>query len=107
MFFTRSWIQTILQKSKAELQRRELASGRGEMLRKLEAFLEDSTEGASYKDVSEDLGMTQVALRKTVSRLRERYRDVVREQIAATLKDPTEAAVEAEIRSLWAVLNKK
>ncbi len=107
MFFTRSWIQTILQKSKAELQRREMASGRGEMLRKLEPFLEDSTEGASYQDVSEDLGMNQVALRKTVSRLRERYREIVREQIAATLKDPTEAAVEAEIRSLWAVLNKK
>jgi hypothetical protein len=37
--------------------------------------------------------------------LRERYRQIVRQEIAETLENPTEEAIEAEIRSLWAALN--
>jgi RNA polymerase sigma-70 factor (ECF subfamily) len=47
------------------------------------------------------LGMSEVAIQSAVQRLRRRYRDLVRERIAATLGDPSPAAVEDEIRALF------
>jgi RNA polymerase sigma-70 factor (ECF subfamily) len=46
--------------------------------------------------------MTEAALKKSAQRLRQRYREVLREQIAATVADPE--AVEDEIREVFAVL---
>ena len=105
VLFARSWAQTILEKSRTELKRREAAAGKTDLLNYLEPFLEGTPESLlSYEIAAADLGMTQVAVRKTVSRLRERYREAVRQQIASTLENPTEEAVENEIRSLWAAL---
>jgi hypothetical protein len=53
----------------------------------------------------EGVATSQEALRKAVSRLRERYRDAVRDQIANTLRTPTDEEVESEMRSLRAVLS--
>jgi hypothetical protein len=39
-----------------------------------------------------------------VQRLRRRYRDVLRAQVAATLENPAKAAVEEELRALFAAL---
>jgi hypothetical protein len=39
-----------------------------------------------------------------VQRLRRRYRDVLRAQVAATLENPDKAAVEEELRALFAAL---
>jgi RNA polymerase sigma-70 factor (ECF subfamily) len=50
------------------------------------------------------LGMTEAAVLTAVSRLRKRYRVILREQIAATLDDPTEAAIDAEITDLFTAL---
>jgi RNA polymerase sigma-70 factor (ECF subfamily) len=106
LLFARSWAQTILEKSRAELKKREAEAGREKMLHVLEPFLEGTPEASlSYESVAKKLGMTQVTVRKNVSRLRERYRQIVRQEIAETLENPTEEAIEAEIRSLWAALN--
>ena len=43
-------------------------------------------------------------MQAALQRLRSRYRDVLREQVAATLEDPDESAVEEELRDLFAAL---
>ncbi len=46
-----------------------------------------------------ELGKTEEAVNMAVHRLRKRYREILEEQIAATLDDPSE--MEDEIRSLF------
>ena len=46
-----------------------------------------------------ELGKTEDAVNMAVHRLRKRYREILEEQIAATLDDPSE--LEDEIRSLF------
>ena len=45
--------------------------------------------------------MTEGAVQQAVHRLRKRYREAIRDQIAATLDDPNDAAVASEIRDLF------
>lgn len=58
----------------------------------------------SYEAVARQLGLSQEAARKAVSRLRERYRDAVRSEIAGTLRNPSEKDIDTEMRSLLGAL---
>ena len=49
--------------------------------------------------------MTEEAVQQAASRLRKRYRQAVRDEIAATLDDPQEAEIDAEIRDLFDALS--
>jgi DNA-directed RNA polymerase specialized sigma24 family protein len=101
-----SWALSILDVAKAQIQAKEAAAGRSEMFKVLEPFLEQNRDSSiSYESVSAKLGTSQEALRKAVSRLRERYRDAVRDQIASTLRAPTEEEIESEMRALRAALS--
>jgi RNA polymerase sigma-70 factor (ECF subfamily) len=65
------------------------------------------TEGARsvpYATLAERLGTTEGAVQQAVHRLRTRYRAILRAQIAATLDDPSEEAIDDEIRDLFAAL---
>lgn len=55
-----------------------------------------------YAQVAAALDMTEEAVKKSVQRLRRRYYQLFREEIAQTLANPAE--VEAELRHLCAVI---
>ncbi len=57
-----------------------------------------------YAALATRLGTTEAALQATVSRLRKRYRAILREQVAATLDAPTKDEIDAEIGELFATL---
>ena len=48
--------------------------------------------------------MTEAAIHQAASRLRKRYRTILREQIAGTLDDPTEEAIALEVSELFEAL---
>jgi hypothetical protein len=52
--------------------------------------------------MAERLGMTEGAVKKAAQRLRERFHDLLRAEVARTVENPTE--VDEEIRSLFAAL---
>jgi RNA polymerase sigma-70 factor (ECF subfamily) len=52
--------------------------------------------------VAEELRTTAGAVKVAVHRLRQRYRDLLREEIARTVDDPAE--IDEEIRQLFAAL---
>jgi RNA polymerase sigma-70 factor (ECF subfamily) len=56
----------------------------------------------NYADAAADLGMTGEAVKKAVHRLRRRYHELFREEIAHTVADAAE--VEDELRHLCAVM---
>jgi DNA-directed RNA polymerase specialized sigma24 family protein len=103
--FTRSWAYSVLDAAKAQCAKKEAAAGRAEMYRALESFLERNTRcEVKYKDLAGRLGLSVEALRQAVKRLRDRYRETIRDLIAETLTDPTEQAIDEEMRHLRAAL---
>jgi RNA polymerase sigma-70 factor (ECF subfamily) len=65
-------------------------------------MLAGDTEATSYAVVAARLGTTEGAARVAAHRLRHRYGQLLRQEIAATLADP--AQIDDEIRDLFAAL---
>ena len=59
-----------------------------------------------YIDVARELGMTEAAVQQAAVRLRSRYRQALRDEIVATLDDPSGGEVESEIRDLFNALGR-
>ncbi|MCW1924958.1 sigma-70 family RNA polymerase sigma factor [Luteolibacter arcticus] len=103
--FDRSWAMSVLHAALHELGENERASGRGEQFAAVEAFLSPAAvaEG-NYEAAAAMLGMNGEAVRKLVSRLRAKFRDCLRRQIAATLHEATVEQVDEELMALKAAL---
>ncbi len=68
----------------------------------LKPFLTVARSEISYAQAAAAAGLSEGAARVAVHRLRRRYRELFREEIARTVADPAE--VDAELRHLIAVL---
>ncbi len=103
--YDRSWAMALLAAALDELRRSESGQGRGRQFELLSTFLDTSTvaEG-DYESLAAALDSTPVAVRKAVSRLRRKFRDCLRGQIAATLREPDEERVDEELLALKAAL---
>ena len=98
--FDRGWAVTQLQQV---LERMRVETAGGESERRfdmLKGFLTGDGEDIRYKDVAEQLDMSEGAVKVAVHRLRQRFGDVLRAEVARTLNDP--ADVDDEIRHLFA-----
>jgi RNA polymerase sigma-70 factor (ECF subfamily) len=78
------------------------AAGKGPLFEKLKGHLTDDGQGPPHAEAARELGLTEGAVKVAVHRLRRRYRELLRDEIAQTLADPRE--VEDEIRALFAAL---
>ena len=98
--FDRGWAVTQLRQA---LERMGTESGGGESERRFEllkGYLTGDSQDVRYKDVADELDMSEGAVKVAVHRLRQRFGDVLREEVARTLNDP--ADVDDEIRHLFA-----
>ena len=104
--FDRAWALTLLDGVLDQLTREYADSGRAALFAQVKVVLTDGPRSVSYAGIATQLGMSEVAVQSAVQRVRRRYRDLVREQIAATLGDPSPAEVEDEIRALFSALGR-
>ena len=81
------------------------AAGLGGLFEALEPCLIGRRETQPYAVLAAQLGMTEAAVKMAVYRLRDRYRECLREEIAHTVASPTE--VEEELRHLFRVLARR
>ena len=79
-----------------------VVAGKGEIFDRLKGFLGGEKGSASYAGTAADLELTEAAIKVAVHRLRRRFRDLLREQIAQTVADPE--LIDDEIRELFAAL---
>jgi RNA polymerase sigma factor (sigma-70 family) len=100
--FEKSWALTVLDNAMARLKAESAEAGRQDLFESLKPYLPASRGPASYKDVAAKLGMTEGAVKVAVHRLRDRYRRLVREEVAQTVASPDQ--VEEEIQALFAAL---
>jgi RNA polymerase sigma-70 factor (ECF subfamily) len=97
--FDREWALALLAKVIERLQAECNDDGRAEQFAQLKIFLTAGKGEGSHAAAAQALGMNETAVRVAVHRLRKRYRELLREEIAQTLADP--AQVDAEMQALF------
>ena len=100
--FDRRWALTTLEQALAELKVESEREGKAELFEALRSSLTGDGRDESYQDVADKLRSTQGAVKVAAHRLRKRYRDILREQIAQTVATPQD--VDDEIRDLFAAV---
>jgi RNA polymerase sigma-70 factor (ECF subfamily) len=100
--FDRRWAETVIERAAQQLRDEFTDEGREVLFRELNMFLSEPPEAGDYVAVAQRLQMTESAVAKAVERLRRRYRDLVRQEIAQTVSTPVE--LEEEMRYLLEVL---
>ena len=100
--FERRWAQTVFQVALNRLQAEYVESGRGPFFELLKDFQPREAGAPSYVEIGEKFGMTESAVKSAVQRLRQRHREILREEISHTVTSPEE--IDEEIRHLREVL---
>ncbi len=100
--FERSWALAVLKQAMDQLKKESMTAGKMPLFDHLKNLLTSKTETVSYRSVAAKLDMSEDAVKAAVYRLRKRYRELVREEIAQTVA--TEEQLEEEIKGLFAAL---
>jgi RNA polymerase sigma-70 factor (ECF subfamily) len=101
--FEQRWVDTLLETVLTRLRQECRAQGQGERFEQLKGYLVEDGQSVAFAEMAERLQVTEASVKGVVRRLRERYREIFREEIANTVADPQE--VEPEIRHLLRVLS--
>lgn len=99
--FDRAWALTLLGRVFEQLRREHQARGM-ETFQVLQVTLTEGPGGVPYATLAERLGISEGAVRVAAHRLRRRYGELLRREIATTVDDPDE--VDGEIRALFTAL---
>jgi RNA polymerase sigma-70 factor (ECF subfamily) len=107
--YERQWATTVLgavfTRLREESVHRGDETGREERAARFDAlkpFLAGAMPRGSTTEVAQTLGMSETAVRTAVARLRDRYREILRSEIAQTVRDS--ADVDEEIAGLFAAV---
>ena len=103
--FDRLWALTLLDQVMSRLQAETAARGnKVSPFDRLKPYLTGDEPQLSYAQTASDLGMSEGAVKVAVHRLRRRFRELVRDEIAETVSSPEE--VEVELRHLWSAVGR-
>lgn len=99
--FNRQWAVTTMETALARLEAEYSQGGKTSLFAACRPFLSVEADGNDdYACIAQQLGMKEGAVRVTVHRLRQRFREVIFAVVAETLDTPSEANVRAEIGML-------
>ena len=96
--YDRRWARVLLERAQARLAADYAAAGQTELFERLRPVLGASRAQVDYAEMAAQLGTTAGALKVAAHRLRERYRAVLREEVAATVSSASD--IDAELRHL-------
>ena len=97
--FDQEWALALLGKVIERLQKECEADGKAKLFEQLKNFLTAGKGGTAQAEVAKALNMEEGAVRVAIHRLRKRYRQLLRDEIAQTLADA--ADVDEEMRALF------
>lgn len=97
--FDRQWATTLLSNVMQKLESELVDAGKGEQFGELKRFIIGDHAGDTYAAVACRLGMSEAAAKMSASRLRQRYRLLLRGEIAETVSSSEE--VDEEIQRLF------
>jgi RNA polymerase sigma factor (sigma-70 family) len=100
--YERRWALALLNQVLIRLGEEYRTNHNVALFERLKALLTDEPDRPSQAQIANELGMTENAVNQAFHRLRERYRQLLREEIAHTVMAPGD--IEDELRHLVAVL---
>ena len=102
--FERRWALSMLERVMERLRDEFVQHDRPENFERMKVFLLGQSE-APYAALAGEMNTSEGALKVAIHRLRKRYRELLRQEIADTVADPAE--VESELRYLAAVFTRQ
>jgi RNA polymerase sigma-70 factor (ECF subfamily) len=100
--YERRWALTLLEQVLGRLESEYQTAGNAKLFDHLKELLSDEPDRRSQADVAAELGMTEDAVKQAFHRLCQRYRQLLRDEIAQTVAVPGD--VEDELRHFISVL---
>ena len=100
--FERRWALTLLDQVLRRLRSEYVADGKEPLFEQLKHTLTEASRALPYAQIAAQLNTSEGAIKVAVHRLRQRYRELLRAEIASTVAGPEE--VDDEIRNLFAAL---
>jgi len=101
--FEKQWAISIMEKAKTKLQDEYSRAKKAAHFQVLQVFLSHETEAGFCGLLAEKLGISAASLRVAVHRMRRRYHELMRQEVAETVQSPAE--VDDELRHLRAVVS--
>ncbi len=102
--FEKVWALTLLNQVLARLRDEYARTGKAAQFDALEVYLTGDKGDVPYEEMSLRLNLGESALKMSIQRLRRRYGDLLRAEIAHTVRTPQE--IDEEIRSLFAAVRR-
>jgi len=102
--FERRWALTLLDHVLSRLREDYAEAAKLEIFERLQVFLSGDKRLIPYTEVAASLGLSEGSVKVAVHRLRKRYGELLRQEIAQTVATPEEVA--DEIRHLIAVTSR-
>jgi len=103
LVFDRQWALTLLERVVQHLREEYDVSGRGAVFHGLSHAITVGEDQIPHAELAARLGLSEEAVRVAAHRLRKRYRQMLREEIAGTVAD--EAEIDAEMAYLRRVIS--
>lgn len=100
--FDRQWAATVLEQARARLRQECVASGKSGLYDRVSLVDGGNESVLPHAAIAQEVGMSVSAVKSAISRLRARYGELVRQEVAHTVSNPAE--IEAEIRHLLSVI---
>jgi hypothetical protein len=100
--FDRQWALTLVARALEALRRECVAEGRADFFEQVKPWLTGDAARGDQMAVAVGCNLNANALKVAVHRLKRRFRQVVKAEVAGTLNDP--GLIEAEMRALFAAL---
>jgi RNA polymerase sigma factor (sigma-70 family) len=100
--FDRKWALTVLERALCSLEQEHIWGGNGELFEVLKPWLTGDTDNLSQADAARALAMNEAAVKVAIHRMRRRFREIIKREVAETLNEP--AQVEEELRHLISAL---
>jgi RNA polymerase sigma factor (sigma-70 family) len=100
--YERRWAYAVLEQARARLRDEFAAAGKSDLYEQLKGFETGENKGLTYAEVGNRLDLSESAIKSAVLRLRQRYGELVRKEIAQTVATVSE--IDEEIRYLLAVI---
>jgi DNA-directed RNA polymerase specialized sigma24 family protein len=100
--YERRWALTLLEQVLARLGEEYRVAGNARLFEQLKQKLTEEPDRPSQAEIAQELSMSENAVKQAFHRLRQRYRLLLREEIAHTVALPSD--VEDELRHFIAVL---
>jgi len=103
--YERRWALTLLEQALARLRQEFTNAGKERLFEALKGALTGDGSAEPYARIGQDLGLSEPAIKTAVHRLRRRYQELLRAEVAQTVASPAE--VEDELCDLFAAVRRE